>query len=232
MKPYIVIIEDDITDIDKIKNLLSSRYDFYPENQSTDNSFINNVRDSINNKNPRKNDAEKAVKDALSTFSDNITAFIVDYQLENVDERTVTISGLKFYQDFISKEYPTKPCMILTHLKSANEINSILDEIDKINDRNKLTLRLKQLTDSNFQNSVKHFVDKANPILRLIEKIKQKSIRNRNNQLDQTLDDIKNNYTLYNNSVISILTTFAKSTHEIDDNKQSGFINQCSNCKI
>ena len=232
MKPIIVIIEDDSVDFGKIKNLFPSGYDFYPVNQTEDNSFLNNVRNSIDNNYPNKNQAEADVKHQLNTFSNRIVAFIVDYQLLNIAEPQVTKSGLKFYQDFISKQYPTKPCMILTHLKAAKEVNSILDEIDKINDRNKLTLRLKELNDINFKNSVIDFVKRSNPILQLIEKIKTKAIRCRIDKLDQTLTDIENNYQNYNDNIIQILTAFADCTSEIDNQTQQTFITNCNNNKI
>jgi hypothetical protein len=232
MKPIIVIIEDVSADINKIKNLFPSRYDFYPVNQEEDNSFINNVRNSIDNNYSNRNQAENDVKNQLTALSNKIAAFIVDYKLTSVEERKITKSGLKFYQDFISTQYPTKPCMILTHLKAAKEINNILDEIDKINDRNKLTLRLKELDDANFQNSVMDFVKRANPILQLIEKIKAKEIRNRIDTLNQTLCDIKTNYQNYKDNIVQVLIDFANCTSEIDCSKQNEFITNCNENKI
>ena len=232
MKPIIVIIDDNQEDVEKIKQIFSSYYDFFPLKGSESNKFLNNVRDAINNKNPNRNEAERKVKASLDCFSNRIATFIIDYRLEEIDEEIVTISGLKFYLDFLSINYPTKSCVILTNLKEPKELNIILDKIDEVNNKMKLTLRLKQLNDTNFRNFLNKFVNSSNPVTTLIHRIKDKSIRDRSETLTETLNDIEKNFQIYKDDIIFVLNEFADFSGEINNSIQDKFIKSCNNLRI
>lgn len=232
MKPIIVIIDDNTMEINQIKSLFPSGYDFYPENQDNDNSFLNNVRGSIDNTFQLKDESRAKVKETLKELSNNIIAFILDYKLKPGDNRIEIITGLKFYEDIIFYEYPKIPCMILTGLKKKPDLNKILDYVDKINDRKKLTIRFKELNDIYFQNSIKDFVKQANPILQLVKEAQSKPIRGFKEELKDILKNIEKEYEKYDYSIIKILNEFVDYTAQIDNKIQLDFIDKFKNAKL
>jgi trans-2-enoyl-CoA reductase len=218
--PFIVIIEDDATHIDNIKTAIQG-YEFFPTMK--DKSFFEHVKNSIDRciGNEKREKSISHVKDQLLKIQNQIAAYIVDYQLKQDRDN---LTGLRFYQEIIKKTTPSKPCIMLTHLKGPKHLNQIIDFVDEINDRNKFTFRLKDLKDIDFRKNLQKFVDDANPISQLCSKALEKVIRNRNKELEPTIQDIKDHWEKYNDETIKILQDFIQYDKEMTDDIQNKFI--------
>jgi len=198
MKPIIVIIEDETTDIDKLRRILQG-YDFFPSTQKKDLDFFEQVKNSIDNSlfgigDVKRKNAFEDVKQRLLEIQNNVVAYIVDYQLREGRE---DLTGINFYHNMIKILSPIKPCLMITHLTSSNILNQIIEYVDQINNRNKLTFRLKNFDDVHFETNIKNFIDDANPVIKLCKCILEKDIE-QTELLRITMKDIINNWQMFN----------------------------------